>query len=230
MDSNTLFSPRLRLSREFYAQAPEVVAPRLLGAILVSRSSEGIAAGEIVETEAYLAQGDSACHSARGRTPRNGVMFGPAGHAYVYAIHAKWCFNVVTENESFPSAVLIRALRPILGEELMAKRRGTAKTLDLARGPARLTQAMGIDKRFNGVDLVESNSLWIGSPSELKNGWISPQDAAHSILVTKRIGVTSAFDLPLRFVMARFPFVSGSAKQNVGLPYDRPLEDRMTVG
>jgi DNA-3-methyladenine glycosylase len=189
------------LPRAFYWRDPVAVARALLGKLLVREHRRGVTAGRIVESEAYLSREDSACHAARGMTPRNTVMFGPPGHAYVYSIHSRYCLNVVSDPEGVASAVLIRAVEPLLGVELMQRRRGTEKTRDLARGPARLCEAFGIDRGLNGRDLTAPRQLWIADDGEL----LSPEQ----ILVTPRIGVTSAHDLPLRFVIEGNPFVSG---------------------
>jgi DNA-3-methyladenine glycosylase len=168
----------------------------------VSRIGGSIVAGVIVETESYLANGDTACHASRGRTPKTEVMFGQAGLAYVYPIHAKYCFNVVTEQIDRPSAVLVRAVEPIVGIEAMQSRRGVEKIRDLARGPARLCQALSIDRAHNGLDLSLGRSLWIESRP-------AREIRSRHIRVTRRIGVTSAQELELRFVIDGNPFVSG---------------------
>jgi DNA-3-methyladenine glycosylase len=158
--------------------------------------------GIIVETESYLAEGDSACHAAKGKKPKNEIMFGQAGIAYVYPIHAKFCFNVVTEEIDRPSAVLIRAIEPVRGIDVMGFRRGTDELRDLTRGPARLCQACSIDRQQNGLDLTVARQLWIASrPLRV----VEP----HEIRITRRIGVTSATDLELRFLIDGCPFVSG---------------------
>src|SRR5687768_17100174 len=125
------------LPRAFYARHPAVVARELIGKRLVRQTAEGLCGGRIVEAEAYLSSRDPACHASRGMTRRNAAMFGPPGHAYVYMIHAKWCFNTVTEDVGLGSAVLIRALEPLEGIELMHARRGVENIFDLTRGPAR---------------------------------------------------------------------------------------------
>ena len=187
------------LPLSFYARNPVTVARELLGMRLVRVDGKTLTAGRIVETEAYLACDDTACHAARGRTRRNASMFGPPGRAYVYSIHARWCLNAVTEAEDVPSAVLIRAVEPLAGFKAMERRRGTQARLDLARGPARLCEAFGIDRELDGWDLTAGQRLWI-TPDE-------PPDAA-TITISTRIGVTSAHDLPLRFYVADSAFVS----------------------
>ena len=185
------------LPRSFYARDTVTVARELIGHYLVHRSPEGLTAGMIVETEAYL-QGDPACHAARGMTPRNRVMFGPPGHAYVYFIYGMhFCFNVVTREEGVGEAVLIRALEPVAGIELMRRRRGREKITELCSGPARLVEAMGITRAHNGYDLTRE-PLYIcrGRHTSLK------------LVTTTRIGVTEGRDLPLRFYLEGSPYVS----------------------
>jgi DNA-3-methyladenine glycosylase len=129
------------LAREFYARHPAAVAPELLGKLLVRQTENGsLATGRIVEAEAYLSARDTACHASRGRTRTNATLFGPAGHAYVYMIHARWCLNAVTEDEETGSAVLIRAMGRWWASD--SCRHAAVKVLDLARGPARVP---GID-------------------------------------------------------------------------------------
>ena len=120
--------------REFYLRDPAVVVRELLGKRLWRETSAGLCGGRIVEVEAYLSRRDPACHAARGYDARNAAMFGPAGHAYVYMIHSRWCLNAVTEPEGVPSAILIRAIEPMEGLELMQQRRRTDIVRDLARG------------------------------------------------------------------------------------------------
>lgn len=193
---------RRPLQREFYSRDPQTVARELLGRLLVSELCGDRVAGIIVETESYLARGDSACHGSRGRTPKSEVMFGEAGVSYVYPIHAKYCFNVVTETVDRPSAVLIRAIQPLFGLKTMEQRRSAGGQRDLARGPARLCQALAIDRRQNGLDLTLGCDLWIdaGQGIAVDN---------RQIRTTPRIGVTSAKTRKLRFIIAGNPFVSG---------------------
>lgn len=173
-------------------------------------------AGRIVETEAYLACDDSACHAFRGRSKKNASMFGPAGRAYVYVIHARHCLNVVTETVGRPSAVLIRALEPLAGLTWMQRRRGTTIVRDLARGPARLCEALAVDRRLDGHNLTQGRELWIAGP-EASARWLSGivPSPLGEIALTRRIGVTSAHELRLRFIASGSPFLSGSRRQNL---------------
>lgn len=147
------------LTRAFYNRPTLTVARDLLGARLV-RILDGVRlAGTIIETEAYIGEADLGCHARAGRTARTAVMYGPPGHAYVYFTYGMhWCLNAVTEAEGFPAAVLIRAIRPVEGVEIIAARRRGRDTL----GPAKLTQALGIDGAQNGLDLCSpAGGLWI---------------------------------------------------------------------
>ena len=186
------------LQYEFYSRHPEIVARELLGKTLISTIGGKRTAGKIVETEAYLSSDDSAAHGFRGKNQKNRSMFGPAGMAYVYPIHAKYCFNTVTESTGAPSAVLIRALEPVDGLPEMKRRRGVDSVGNLCSGPAKLCQALGIDKQQDGIKLTTKKVLWI-------------EDAAivDRVRSTTRIGVTSASDLELRFVVCESEFASG---------------------
>lgn len=147
------------LPRDFYNRPTLTVTRELLGARLV-RILDGVKlAGFITETEAYIGEKDLGCHAKAGRTPRTQVMYGEAGHAYVYFTYGNhWMLNAVTERDGFPAAVLIRAIQPIEGIEVMLKRRNGRDTF----GPGKLCQAMGIGKDENGADLTETGSgLWI---------------------------------------------------------------------
>jgi len=192
----------LPLNHDFYARDPITVARELLGKRLIRETSAGVAAGRIVEAEAYLSSRDPACHASRGITRKNAAMFGPPGRGYVYMIHARWCLNVVTEQEGVPSAVLIRAIEPLEGLDLMQQRRGTEVIRDLTRGPARLCEALAIDRTYNQWDLTIGRELWIADDPTMSG---TPPKVVRSA----RIGVTSAHRRLLRFYVADSPFVSG---------------------
>jgi len=179
-----------RVPRSFFARGAAEVARDLLGTILTHETHEGLVAGRIVEVEAYLAEGDAASHSFRGETARNRSMFGPPGHAYVYFIYGvHHCFNVVTGTRRVGEAVLVRALTPIEGVELMHRRRNGAH--DLCGGPGKLTVALGIDRAHDGVDLTRGSlGIWRGKTNADRT----------LVSVGPRIGITKARELPLRFV------------------------------
>jgi DNA-3-methyladenine glycosylase len=199
---------RLPLPREFFDRSVVEVARDLLGRILVRVADDGICAGRIVETEAYLSRNDSASHSFRGPNRKNATMFLGPGLLYVYTIHARCCMNVVTEPEGVASAVLIRAVEPLEGLEAMARRRGTTKVLDLARGPARLCEAFAVHRQFDGWDLTRGEQIWIAACDTDPE----PKDVGMS----SRIGVTSAGDLKLRFFLKGNRFVSGPRRLSAG--------------
>jgi DNA-3-methyladenine glycosylase len=201
---------RNTLDRQFYLRDPVVVAQQLLGMLLVSTVDHKKTSGIIVETEAYLAAGDPACHAYRGPTRKNRTMFGPAGFAYVYPIHAKYCFNVVTEEIGTPSAVLIRALQPLCGEKIMAARRGQSITGLLCSGPARICQALAIDQSTNGHDLTRRRTVWIQQPEATHDRALTP------IVCTRRIGVTAGKTRRLRFLYQGHPFASGPRSMRSG--------------
>ncbi|HZL88695.1 MAG TPA: DNA-3-methyladenine glycosylase [Pirellulaceae bacterium] len=190
------------LPREFYDRDPVAVARDLLGKRLICCGNAGLCGGRIVETEAYLAERDSACHASRGKNRKNATMFGPPGHAYVYVIHARHCLNFVTEPAGRGSAVLLRAIEPLVGIDVMQQRRRTEALLDVARGPARLCEALNIDRRHDGLDLTLGRELWIAEDPETIG---MPLSIARS----PRIGVTSAHRRLLRFFLAGNRYVSG---------------------
>ena len=182
------------LAASFYDRRTERVARDLLGAILRCVTPEGVAAGRIVETEAYLGEHDAACHAAAGRTARTEGLYGEPGTAYVYFTYGMhWCANAVTRRAGLPSAVLIRALEPLEGIALMRERRGPVGDRDLANGPAKLCEALGITGALNGVPLRRS-------PLTIHRGTAVPDRA---VAVTPRIGISKAVDRPLRWVDIR---------------------------
>jgi DNA-3-methyladenine glycosylase len=154
-----------KLGRDFYAQPVLTVARQSIGKVLVHRTSEGETAGRIVEVEAYRGPLDLAAHSARGLTSRTAAMFGPPGHAYIYLLYGvSWALNLVAAAEGEPHAVLIRALEPIRGLELMARcRNKPATSRELTGGPGKLTQAMAINGALYGADLC-GDELFLQQP------------------------------------------------------------------
>ena len=190
--------PRQFLTPDFYARDTGVVARELLGKVLVRRINGEIACCRIVETEAYFSQHDPASHAARGRTKRNGVMFGPPGRAYVYfnyGVHH--LFNVVTEVERTAGAVLIRAVEPVVGAPLLLANRPVAMIEQLTSGPGKLTQALAIDLSLNGKQL---NTEELGI---IENG-----GGGFKIVAARRIGISAGGELDLRFYIENSPYVS----------------------
>lgn len=192
----------MKLERAFYNQHTLTVARQLLGKVLVHETPNGIISGRIVETEAYLGVQDAAAHSYRGKTARTTVMFRQSGHAYIYFTYGMYyCFNVVSGGKQNGEGVLIRALEPLQGVELMKNYRGLADENKLTNGPAKLVIAMGITKDFYGHDLTQS-PLYIASE---ENSKIFPKS---SIIQTTRVGISQAKMLPYRFYLKDNPFVS----------------------
>jgi DNA-3-methyladenine glycosylase len=199
-----------RLPRDFFNRDATIVARELLGKLLIRREGRNLLAGRIVENEAYLGAIDPASHAYIGRTPRNAVLFGPPGHAYVYFIYGMYfCTNVSCKPEGNGGGVLLRALEPVLGLEAMADARGielppeprTTQLRLISSGPGRMSEALGITRpRDNAKDFTSVRSdLWIADDGH----------RPERIAVTPRIGINVAVDEPLRFVIAGNPFVSG---------------------
>ena len=191
------------LERDFYERDTLEVAQDLLGKYLVHDLDERITVGKIVEVEAYIGPDDAAAHAYRGlKTARTQIMFGPGGYAYVYLIYGMYhCLNIVTGKEGCPEVVLIRALEPIAGIEIMKQRRKTDKEKNLCSGPGKLCQAMGINMSHYGVDLC-------GSELYLTNG--EPINTSQ-IVSTPRINIEysgAAKDYPWRYVIKGNSFVS----------------------
>jgi len=194
------------LVRSFYEPTAEAVAPALLGHWLIRKTRQGLVGGPIVETEAYLAN-DPACHAAPGLTRRNRVMFGPPGHCYVYFIYGcHFCVNAVCRPAGVGEAVLIRALEPLFGQELMRSYRPVPLERNLTNGPAKVCEALQIDRTLDGVDLCDGDSpLFI---ARNPNAEIFRTERG-PVTTSKRIGITRAAHLPLRFYLGRSPSVSG---------------------
>jgi DNA-3-methyladenine glycosylase len=200
------------LPREFYDRDPRRVSRELLGKVLLRKEGRRVRTARIVEVEAYLGMGDPAAHSFAGRTPRNAVLFGPPGYAYVYFIYGNhYCLNVSCLPDGVAGGVLFRALEPLAGIEEMAQARGlsVARTRDLRQltsGPGRLAEAFGITReRDNGKDLTSARSdLFIAD-----DGY-----RVRRVLTTPRIGITKAAERPLRYLIAGNEFVSGPKIRN----------------
>jgi DNA-3-methyladenine glycosylase len=192
---------RRPLPAAFYARQTELVARELLGAVLECTVRGMRCRGRIVETEAYTGEEDLACHAAAGRTARTEVLYGPAGHAYVYFIYGMhWCVNAVTRRAGMPSAVLIRAVEPLDGIEAMRRRRHGRPDRELTNGPGKLCEAFGISGPLHhGASLISS-------PLRILAGARVP-DA--DVEVTPRIGISRAAAEPLRWIVRSSAFVSG---------------------
>jgi DNA-3-methyladenine glycosylase len=198
--------PRRSFPLSLLAGDTVAAARALLGAVLEHRAPDGVTAGRIVETEAYL-QGDPACHAHRGETPRTKVMFGPPGRAYVYLIYGMYhCFNVVTGPAGHGEAVLIRALEPLAGLDLMRQRRGVADARNLCSGPAKLVQAMGLGPDHYGANLARGPLRLLTAESYPGGAEDSTDNAG--IRVATRVGINVGVDLPLRFYYEGNPYVS----------------------
>ena len=183
----------------FYDRATEDVARELLGAVLEHRTAAGVVRGRIVETEAYLGPHDPACHAAAGLTARTRTLHGPPGTAYVYFIYGMhWCFNAVTREQGHGSAVLIRAVEPLSGLELMRRRRRVDGDVSLTSGPARLCDAFDITRDQDGVRLDRG-------PLRVLQGIDVPDE---DVVISPRIGIRKAADWPLRFHVRGNQFVS----------------------
>ncbi len=187
------------LDHDFFARDTVVVAKDLLGKVMETSSNGEIISGIVVEDEAYLGFNDPGSHSFRGITKRNAVMFGPAGVSYIYQIYGIYfCYNVTTDHQDVPAAVLVRALQPLSGIKMMQKLRGKEKIEELCSGPAKLVQAMGITKAMNGTSAI--NGLVRFYSADLLGSF--------GIKETTRMGLTQGADLKLRFYVEGNRFVS----------------------
>ena len=195
------------LARSFYDRPVLTVARAVLGRVVVHETRHGRLAGLIVEVEAYGGSDDPASHAHRGRTARNAVMFGPPGHAYVYFTYGMhFCLNLVTGPAGRASAVLVRALEPVEGEEVMRRRRGVTEWERLTRGPGCVARALGLELEHDGLDLT-AGPLWIADAPARRGGW--------RVATGPRVGIRVAADRPWRFHLDGHPCVS-KARRNSG--------------
>lgn len=188
------------IKREFYNRHTVSVAKELLGHFLVRKIGNDLIVGKIVEVEAYRGEDDPGSHAYRGVTPRTKIMFGEPGHAYVYLIYGiYYCLNVTTEPEGQAGAVLIRAVEPIRGIEIIKKNRKVNNLKNLTNGPARVTMGFNIDKRFNGIDMTKYGPLFIAE---------NQRKGDFEIAERPRIGIKVGLDKLWRFYIKGNPFVS----------------------
>jgi DNA-3-methyladenine glycosylase len=195
------------LRRAFFNRDPRLVSRELLGKVLVRKEGRKFLAGRVVEVEAYLGSEDAAAHSAAGKTPRNAVLFGPPGYAYVYFIYGNhYCLNVSCLPDGEAGGILFRALEPLAGMEEMALRRDLSiqsprGLRNLTSGPGKLAEAFGITReRDNAKDLTSAHSDLFLSDDNVR---------VSQVVETRRIGITKAEDMPLRYLIAGNAFVSG---------------------
>ena len=196
------------ISRDFFARPSVQVAPDLLGCVLEHQTAAGLVAAELTEVEAYAGEADPASHAYHGKTRRNAVMYGPPGHAYVYFTYGMhFCVNLVCLPEGSASAVLLRAGEIIEGEDLARARRARSAAAvavrDLARGPARLCQALDIDRSLDGADVCVA-----GSPLRVRWPGAGPEDRSAKIRTGPRVGIAQAAGVPWRFWLDGEPSVS----------------------
>ncbi len=188
------------LSKEFYLQETSVVAKNLLGKLIYRHSDKGMLIARIVETEAYLAENDPACHAFYKKTKKNEKMFEEGGISYVYLIYGfYYCLNIVTGHKDRGEAVLIRALEPIDGIEAMKEFRSVEKEHQLTNGPGKLCKALNINLEDNGLDVITSKKLFLTEDRNFND---------NEIVVTTRIGITKATELPLRFYVKDNKYIS----------------------
>jgi DNA-3-methyladenine glycosylase len=188
-----------RLPQDFYDQPTLDIARSLLGKYLIRPYDQNLLVGKIVETEAYIGENDPACHAAVGRTSRNQVMYGPPGYAYIYFIYGMYyCLNVVTEKEGFPAAVLLRALEPVRGFEILKQNRKIKINYQLTNGPGKICQALKLNRDFNGENL-SGDKIYIGIGKEIHND---------NITRTARVGINKGIEHPWRFYIKDSLYVS----------------------
>jgi DNA-3-methyladenine glycosylase len=192
-----------RIGRSFYERPTPQVAREALGNMLVRVVEGRRLSGLIVETEAYRGSRDPASHAYRGKTTRNAVMFGEAGHAYVYfTMGLHHCLNLTTEERGTPGAVLVRAIEPCEGVDEMKKNRGIGDVVGIANGPGKLTEALSINRELNGEDMVTSERLFLEEGERVSNAGTSP-----------RIGISKGVSRRWRFFVRGSKFVSKGRRQ-----------------
>ncbi len=198
----------LPLPRDFYLPAADIVAPLLLGHSILRRTPQGLCGGLIVETEAYVSD-DPSCHAYVRETVRNRSMWGQEGRAYVYLIYGlHCCVNAVCRPRGTAEAVLIRAIEPAFGIDIMQANRRAAKARDLTNGPAKFCAALDVTRAQDGVDLCDLHSpLWIARNPQAD----ALRESRGPVITTTRIGITKAVDWPLRFYLDQSEFVSRRA-------------------
>ncbi len=210
------------LPRSFYTRDTLTVARELLAKHLVRRVGESELVGRIVEVEAYGGADDPASHAYRGMTSRNQVMFGKGGFAYVYFTYGKhYCFNVTTEKEGVPGAVLLRALQPVSGIEMMQKNRERKRLRDLTNGPGKLTQAISITKEQNGFDLTRSRELFVCKPRVKED---------FEVVSARRVGIRVGVEKPWRFYIKNDRFVSRRRREVGDVDEDHHRDMQSSVG
>jgi DNA-3-methyladenine glycosylase len=198
----------LNLSRDFYRRSVQTVARELLGKRLIRQIGDIIAAGYILEAEAYDGEQDQACHARSGKTPRNAMMYGEAGRAYVYFTYGMhWMLNCVSGDDGYPAAVLIRSIHPVEGLDIMGKNRAGIRESLWCNGPAKLTKALGITGEFNGIDLCDPHSTL-----RIEEGIDIPKN---DVKTSTRIGIQSTpepwLSMPWRF----YSEMPGNLKEQV---------------
>jgi len=188
-----------KMTRGFYLRPTLTVAEDLLRTAIVYHHPKGILTARIVEAEAYIGEDDPACHAAVGRTDRNDIMYERGGFSYIYFIYGMYhCFNIVTEKRGFPAAVLIRAVEPESGEDVMAANSPPGARI-LTDGPGKFCRAFGLDRRHNGLDLTGS-TLYL----------VSRSDYAPDVGISRRVGIRKGTDRLWRFFDRRSRYVSGN--------------------
>jgi DNA-3-methyladenine glycosylase len=191
---------RNSIERRFYDRDPIEVAKSLLGKYLVRNSEGQILVGKIVETEAYLPEGDEAAHNFKGETKRNRSLYKEAGHLYVHAMRHHFLMDIVVQGKGVPGSVLIRAFEPVSGIEQMKRNRKTEEETNIASGPGKVCQALHIKKEQDGIDITSGDGLYLSYSGE--------EPAPNQIASSSRIGISKAKDKPLRFWIKDNPHIS----------------------